>query len=113
MLIHNSSLIKKQICIPKQNYQSKANSVTTLIESYTPKTEQRKATENYRPVRQGNDGPAQGEPNNSIAEEASTSADQQNHPRRKPIADQPRQEADVLADVIGDAEQSQLALVET
>lgn len=75
-------------------------------QTYTPKTEQKKETENYRPVRQGNDGPAQGEPNNPIAEEASKSTDQQNHPRRKPIADKSGQKTDILADIIGDAEQS-------
>ena len=67
----------------------------------------------HQPIRQGLDGTADGEPEDSIAEEGSESTDQKDDPRREHVVGNTGNDSDVLADVVGDSEHGDLALIET
>lgn len=64
-----------------------------------------------RPVGDARDGSANGEPEDTEPEEAATAADEQHKPRRKSVAEDAGDHAEVLADVVGDAEHRELLLV--
>ena len=64
----------------------------------------------YHPVRHG-DGLGDGEPERAEADEAERGADEQHEPGREAVAEHAGDDAEVLADVVGDAEHGELPLV--
>lgn len=66
----------------------------------------------HRPVRERLDGPAHGEIKHAVPREAGEGADQEDCPRGELVAEVAGEEADVLANVVGDAEHGELVLAE-
>lgn len=64
-----------------------------------------------QPVREGLDGAGDCEPEDAVTEEAGDGAEEEDGPGRKAVGDEAGQEADVLANVVGYAEEGELVLV--
>jgi hypothetical protein len=65
----------------------------------------------HRPERWHGDPARDGEPDPSVADEVLCGADEERGPEREQRAERPREEADAVAEVLGDAEPGHLALV--
>lgn len=66
----------------------------------------------HQPVGHAGDGLADGKVEHAEAQEAADSSDEEDRPRGEPVGGHPREGADVLPDVVGDAEDGELLLVE-
>lgn len=66
----------------------------------------------YHEVRDGN-GFGESEVENTIAEERGERTDTEEEPGRELVAGETREDAKILAEIVGDAEERELALVET
>lgn len=63
-----------------------------------------------QPIRQCRNSLAESEPDSTKPKEGANCGDQENDPRREPIADDARKNTDVFSDVIGDSEDGELLL---
>lgn len=74
-------------------------------------TERERETAAYQPVRQRGHGAGDEEPGGAVPKQARAGADEEQERRVEAVAEHPGQQPQVLADVAGDPEQREVALV--
>lgn len=66
----------------------------------------------YQQVREGSKGFTDSEPEDAVAYEGGERTDEEDNPRWELVAGEARHQTDILADIVGDTEKGELALVE-